>query len=334
MRDMPGPVAVSGEGTDSMRLDIATDDVPERQRFDAWNHAIFSTLAISVQPLPDATGPFRARFLARTKGPLLNCSFDADGFRATRQNREIAHRQWDCYWIVQESSAGASHRIAGQDVVSNTGDLLIGDTDVTSDTLPADRYDHALWVLPKAMIAPHLPVLGRPLLARLSGHNGVDGLAASYLGALARNWDNIPEPAMRPITDTLARLIGIACGAVAAAQPEAVRAGRLVEAKCYIDRHLADPDLSPASAASALRISARSLHALFEPAGTSFARHVLRRRLEECRAALLGNPPRPVIDIAFAWGFSSLSGFYRAFQAAFGMSPGDLRAAQPAKDRF
>ncbi len=203
----------------------------------------------------------------------------------------------------------------------------MGDTDITSDTHPAGRYKHDLWVLPKALIDPHLPALARPQVVQLSGRNAVDGLAASYLDALMRNWDNIPEQTMGPVADTLARLIGIACGAVAAEQFDAVRAGRLVEAKRHIDRHLADPDLSPASTAAALRISVRALHALFEPTGTSFARYVQQRRLEECRAALLNNPTRPIIDIAFAWGFNSLSGFYRAFHAAFAMSPGDLRAA-------
>ena len=59
---------------------------------------------------------------------------------------------------------------------------------------------------------------------------------------------------------------------------------------------------------------------MFEPTGTTFGRYVLRRRLEECRAALIANPARSVTDIAFGWGFSSLASFYRAFQAAFGMA--------------
>jgi AraC-like DNA-binding protein len=113
----------------------------------------------------------------------------------------------------------------------------------------------------------------------------------------------------------------------AVAQPDAVRAGRLVAAKRHIECHLAEPDLSPATVAAAPHISVRTLHLLFEPTGTSFAHHVLRRRLEECRAALLAGPARAVTDIAFAWGFNNLSSFYRAFQAAFGMSPGDLRAS-------
>jgi hypothetical protein len=78
-----------------MRVRITTDDVPEGDCFVLWSAAVFSTLAISAQPMPDATGSLRARFSAGSRGPLLNCSFDSDGFHATRRNREIAHRQWD-----------------------------------------------------------------------------------------------------------------------------------------------------------------------------------------------------------------------------------------------
>jgi AraC-like DNA-binding protein len=309
-----------------MRFQITTDDVPERERFDLWGDALFRNLAISAQPLPDAEGPFRGRFSVRASGPLLNCSFDVDPFRATRQRREIAHRAWDSYWIVRDSSAGGMHKIGGQECFSQTGDLIIGDTDAPVESIAAVRYTHELWVVPKALVDSHLPVHGRPSFTRLSNRNGVDALAASYLEALTRNWDSIPEAAMGPVTETLCRLIGVACGAAVAEQPDAVRAGRLVEAKRHIDHHLADPDLSPASVSTALRVSVRTLHLLFEPTGTSFARHVLRRRLEECRAALLADPTRPVIDVAFAWGFANLSTFYRAFQVAFGMPPGDLRA--------
>jgi AraC-like DNA-binding protein len=309
-----------------------TDNVPERERFELWNAAVFGVLAISVQPLPDVDAPFQARFSSRTKGPLLNLNFAADGFGARRQNREIAHRHWNSYWIYRESSPGAWFNIDGQELATTAGDLVVADADARFETR-ANRYAHELWLVPKALLEPHLPALGRPLVAKLSGRDGVNALAEGYLGALTQNWDGIGESAMGQVTETLGRLIGIACGAAAAEQPDAVRAGRLAEARRYIDHHLADPDLSPASVASALRISVRALHLLFEPTGTSFTRHVARRRLEECRAALLGNPGRAVIDIAFAWGFSSLSGFYRAFHAAFGMAPGDLRAASGAADR-
>jgi transcriptional regulator GlxA family with amidase domain len=61
---------------------------------------------------------------------------------------------------------------------------------------------------------------------------------------------------------------------------------------------------------------------------------VQRRRLEECRAALIADATRAVIDIAFAWGFGSMPSFYRAFQGAFGLSPGEAREQALAGPRI
>jgi AraC-like DNA-binding protein len=149
---------------------------------------------------------------------------------------------------------------------------------------------------------------------------------------MTRNRDSIPEATMNVIADTLARLVGIVCCTAADDQPEAIRAGRLVAAKQCIARRLADPDLCPADVAEQLAISVRALHLLFEPTGIGFIRYVQSRRLEECRMALLAHTDRPVTEIAFAWGFSSFSGFYRAFRGAFGMSPNELCIAARCVD--
>ena len=160
-------------------------------------------------------------------------------------------------------------RIAGREVVSTTGDLLIADADAPFEAEPIHRYADELWLVPKALLDPHLPVPGRLTVTRLSSRSGVQALAASYLGSLTRNWDNIPEAAMGLVADTLVRLIGIACGAAAEAEPQAVARGRLVEAKRFIDRHLPDRELSPTRTAVALGISVRALHQLFEPPATA-----------------------------------------------------------------
>ena len=44
-----------------------------------------------------------------------------------------------------------------------------------------------------------------------------------------------------------------------------------------------------------------------------------------------GLPARTIPDVAFAWGFNSLSSFHRAFAAEFGLSPGDLRGQRPER---
>jgi len=309
-----------------MRVQIKTDDVPERDRLDMWEATLHRDLGMQTGPLPDMAKPFQAHMTGRFSGPLFNVRVSADAHRVMRLPRDIARRHWDSYWIYCEASAGAWFKVGSREFVTRTGDLFIFDADEPFETQPTDRFTHEGLAVPKVLLDPHLPALGWPRLTRLSGRSGVDSLAAGYIDTLTRNWDGLSEPVMHLATDTLARLIGIACGAAAAEQSDAVRAGRLVEAKQYIDRHLADPELSPATVAASLRIAVRTLHAMFEPTGISFTRYVARRRLDECRTALLGSPTRAVTDIAFAWGFGTLSNFYRAFQATFGMSPGDLRA--------
>ena len=113
-----------------------------------------------------------------------------------------------------------------------------------------------------------------------------------------------------------------------------MREVRLAAARRHVERHLVDPALGPTQTAAALWISVRQLHLLFEPAGESFSRYVLRRRLEACRAALASpaEAGRSVVDIAYGWGFDSLSTFYRAFREAFGVAPGDLRIAAHVGD--
>jgi AraC-like DNA-binding protein len=308
-----------------MRLRITTDDMPEKDRFDAWEAMLTGELGMRAGALPDAS-KFRLDVTARSLGPLINLSVAAVTHSVMRLPSDIARRQWDSYWIHCEASAGVLFKVDHREFVSRPGDIFIGDTDLPFETRALERYSHQALTVPKAFLDPHLPKHGSPKMTRLSGRDGVDGLAGGYIDALIRNWATIPEHAMHTAADTLARLIGLACGAAAEDQPDAVRSGRLVAIKRHIARHLTDPALSPASTAAALGISVRALHLAFEHTGTSFARFVLRRRLEACRDALLANQSRPVIDIAFAWGFGTLSGFYRAFRAAFGMSPGDLRA--------
>lgn len=308
-----------------MLLGFSTDGLTPRSRFDAWAETLDDLCGMKAQA--SGTNGFRASLSGRAKGPLLSLSVNADGYCAARGPNDIARKPWDGYWIYREASAGMRIVYAGREFVIAQGDLIVGDADVPFESTPMARCTHQVSMVPRALLDPHLPRSRYPLLTQLSGRNGVATLAATYFDTLVRELDTIPDLSIGPVLDTLCRLIGVAAGVPSEEQPDAVQAGRFAAAVRYIDQHLTDPDLSPALVAGTLGISVRTLHMAFEPEGTSFTRHVLRRRLEECRSALVANPARPVIDIAFAWGFGSLSGFYRAFQTAFGMSPSDLRAA-------
>jgi AraC-like DNA-binding protein len=145
-------------------------------------------------------------------------------------------------------------------------------------------------------------------------------------------------PALSPdvadaVLQNLCGLVALACGASEEGRSngrESLRAARLEAAKRYIDQHLAEPGLTPASTAAALGVSVRQLHLLFEPTGTSFGQYLAARRLRQCRATLESPAgiSRSVADVAFGWGFNSLATFYRAFEREFGLAPAAVRAAR------
>ena len=148
--------------------------------------------------------------------------------------------------------------------------------------------------------------------------------------ALAEQAAHLEPAAADAAIDAFCRLLAVAAGTAPGALEggrEALRAAALERARRYVDAHLADPDLSAVGVARAVEVSERQLQRLFEGTGESFARYVLRRRLEEVRAALTRPGARPVTDLALAWGFGSLTAFYRGFHKAYGAAPGELRAA-------
>src|SRR5581483_9844998 len=102
----------------------------------------------------------------------------------------------------------------------------------------------------------------------------------------------------------------------------------------YIEAHLSDPSLNPASIAEAMRMSRRYLHHVWKGEdGDSVARYILRRRLEECARALRDplHARRGITAIAFDWGFVGMPHFCTAFRERYGRGPGEYRASAPGR---
>jgi AraC-like DNA-binding protein len=170
---------------------------------------------------------------------------------------------------------------------------------------------------------------------RLDGRAGITGVVSRFLGDLARHGDQLSgaqsERVLADVTDLVVTLLGDW-----ADDSEGVRSSLqrslLVRVKDYIDRRLPDPTLGPAEIAAAVNISPRYLHKLFTGEHRSVGQYIRGLRLERCRRDLLD--PRladqSIAAIAFGWGFGDLSGFNRAFRAAFGATPREVRARPSA----
>lgn len=105
-----------------------------------------------------------------------------------------------------------------------------------------------------------------------------------------------------------------------------LQGGFLATAIAYIDRRLADPNLSVDQIAKALECSRATLYRLFEVQGLGVAEYVRNRRLDRAHFLIeQAVPGVSIAEIALKCGIYDTDNFSRAFRRRFGLSPTALR---------
>jgi AraC-like DNA-binding protein len=221
----------------------------------------------------------------------------------------------------------------GFDVEVNGASLRFGaDTVAVSDTTQPFQRGYApergsIFVsLARELVEEAIPeperLHGRPLSP------AANALLVDHLRAMDR-WSSTADASPsahlgRATAHLLAACLDFSPETLERARP-VIEAAQRRRARRHIDQHLASPDLTPDTLASALGMSRSKLFALFEPYG-GVASYIQQRRLAAARRRLTnpGNDLR-IADVAYATGFANSSHFSRAFRRAFGLSPSEFQ---------
>jgi len=318
-------------------LSYTLEDVPVRRRFPtirdmmADGHPPFMR-AVLTATREDPEAPFDGGFVLHTAGELACCEHYSESVSYTRTARGAATSPIEDYGIFLLLDGVWHLTQGGQTRTIEAGSMVLMDSNVPFLSVkPGKARLRAIRIPHRQMDPLIVPGWQRQGIV-CAAQPGLGGLVTQYARVLTDEMDRLGAAAADAALDNLCRLFALHAQAQtrhAGPAERAVHAARLVQVRGHIDQHLADPALTAESVAGAHRMSLRSLHLLFEPTGVSFARYVLRRRLQECHAMLTSpaHAHRSVTDIAFAWGFNSLTTFYSAFQRQFGMAPGEVRRA-------
>ena len=318
-----------------MRMHFSTDDLPPRDRVSFWCD-YFAKQAHSITPgeIPEP-GAFRAEAGGQVAGEFALLDIESGLERVRRTAADVARDKTEAFFIRRFRRPliwRAAPRSTPVDLIHEPGDFCVSSTEWQFDAESNGRASFEMLVIPQAALSP---LLARGRLAcpfRLPGASPLGSLLGAAMNAAKAQAPLLPDELGEAVLRNLCGLVALACGASdegTEQERNSLRSAQLAAVKRYVDLHLADPGLTPASTAAALGISVRQLHRLFEPSGNSFARYVLRQRLLGCRDTIAGatGTGRSVIDIAFGWGFNSMATFYRAFVSEFGSPPAVLRAA-------
>ena len=328
--DMPAAGGVEWMFPSPARMRLSAASIPENMRMPVFHEGMARNgYRVTLGARRDRMA-LRAEVQASYAGGLLLSSLTTNLIDLARTRSDVAADRHEWLVVYRARDTRQQFTSGSEEVIYEPGDIGVV---ARNDSFRARSEAGFAF---DQLLVPGPAV--RSLLARgveraqiLRAGDPMNAIVGSAMTAALSNLSRLPEPLAESVLHNIFALAALAAGPSEEGRQAgraAQRAQQLETAKRHIERRLSDPDLSPADVAVALRISPRTLYALFESAGDSFGRYVLERRLARCREALTapGASPLAIADLAFASGFNSLATFNRTFKRRFGQSPSDVRA--------
>ncbi len=239
------------------------------------------------------------------------------------------------FLLMLQLEGGSIHRQHDRDTTLSVGDFTILVTGRPCDVALAPSSRCLVIGIPDMLVRRHLSCPDEWLAVRMAGSQGMTGVLSGFLKSFWNCRADAADPgvALR-MSYTLLDLIGAAYCVNPPGRHEesSLVAAHRVRIISYIEAHLRDPALNPTAVARACKITARYLHHLFTSESETVTQYIQRRRLEECARALIAAPVRGrlVTEIAFDYGFNSLTHFGRVFRNQYGLTPSEYRRAANA----
>jgi AraC-like DNA-binding protein len=304
-----------------------TDEVEPHDRFDYWREVRAKGLfGVTAELARERRADFYGEFSLRQAGIAGLVELMASAYAVERSEADIGRAPGDSLCVYQQLGGGGWF-----------GGMRSNDFAIANGSFATSHTDLPYRTAPLGTAGFHLRILKIPLgglatqdrrMRELAPKTFNDAGLAPLLGSCFADLDEASANG-DDLVQALAHLALIERGIVRPGSRRgqaALRTARLSLARRLIVRHLRDPDLAPATVADLLGISVRHLHMLFETTERSFSQSVTDERLKQSRQLMRAAPERLIADIANACGFESLATYYRVFNAAYGMAPGDFRA--------
>jgi AraC-like DNA-binding protein len=308
------------------------DDQPVATRAEYWHHVVADSVTPLDLAVPPASLDARDRLRVGSLGPVRIAElWTGATSHAVRRRRHLSSTEPELFKIdVQTRGVGVIDQ-AGRQERYNRGDFTLVDLSRPCSWANQPEAGLVAVTFPRQLLPLAADDLSRLTGLRVPGSQGTGALVSSLARQLPHRLDDLNPAEATSLGTTLLDLLSVALLARLGRSSEAPAPSRrralVASIHAYVERHLADPNLSPAQVADAHYISVRYLHQLFEPEDTTVAGLIRRRRLDRCRRDLLDPDLHhlPVAAVGARWGLPTPAHFNRIFRTAYGITPGELR---------
>ncbi|MEJ8573575.1 helix-turn-helix domain-containing protein [Microbaculum marinum] len=309
-----------------MQRDVwSTSVVRGSDRFGYWNDVICEAV-LNVEASSVDDGDFSADLSCNRLALGNFVHFRSEPHRIERSRRLVRFKPDDSYLISLQMSGLCHVRQGETEFTLGPGDIGVVNADRTMRLDFEQEVHRIVTVLPRRTLEAACSWLSPNGAVRLARGRPTTRLLTQLISEMASPEIDLRDDEERALGRTFLDLLG----ASRERHDGPVRDERLRDRlRAHLHENLADPELTPRSAADAIGISERTVHALFAGSGTTCRRWIIEERLKRAAAALRAPEWRgaSVSDIAFRLGFNDLSHFSRRFKERYLLSPRDYRDA-------
>jgi AraC-like DNA-binding protein len=318
--------------------DITTDVVLPKARLRFWREAVCDTF-VELECHAAQSNEFFGSLANRS---LLDIQFSdvrAAAQKVVRTRSKIAQSNHDYYLLSLQTRGRGIVTQDGRTAILNPGDFALYDTTRPYDLTFTEEFGQLVLRLPREIVSSRLSDAETFTALSIQGDRGAGRLASVFIHQLHAQLDELEPQSARRLHASAVDLLATALASQIGREPGA-RGSRILfrqRIMAFIDRQLANPELSCELIAVHHGISERYLRKLFEGSHASVSEWIWKRRLDQAQRDLV-DPLQShiaITSIGYEVGFKDPAHFSRAFKARFGVTPREYRSGdvggQPPK---
>ncbi|MEJ8472490.1 helix-turn-helix domain-containing protein [Roseibium algae] len=304
---------------------FSTEDFRQEEQFGAW--CDFTAAMCDLESLTPVRDGFIASAEAYNLGSVQLTNFEVApmSFKYTENIiRKSGFDHW-CLSVITKGNVAAESADSGFDtaaggvVLHSYATPFVGQIDATNYSAFFFSRDDFGDVADKLDRAAHQQVTGP-----------MSNILGSFLMSLENQAKDLTIADASAVSDAFGHLLRAMIAQTPATLDAAklpIAAAQFDRARRFINGNLKSPRLTPETICAHLGVSRRQLYYLFEQQG-GVAKFIRNRRLAACYKAIAkANEKMLISSIAYEYGFTNLSSFYRQFQAQYGFRPSEARSA-------
>ncbi|GAA0283358.1 helix-turn-helix domain-containing protein [Alteraurantiacibacter aestuarii] len=314
---------------------LSTKGLPATGRAAAWGE-IYATRMSHVEFVPENKDQFDAELKFSDFGPVKLARLSVESCTVERTKSHIVHETNRPYNFLLQAEGASTFYHCGKESRLSEGDFVLCDTGLPHHFQTDGPSVTVMVRVPGKLLGTYLPTPEQFCGEHLGSATGMTGTVAAMVHELTKGDRELGPIFENRVSRYLLEMISMSytMGVESVQNASAIAWQRRKDVIQYIEDNLRDPELSPATISSGLRLSPRYLRTIFAPGGEKMSAYILRRRLEEC-ARQMGNmawSAHTLTEIAFSWGFNSAAHFTRTFNEKYGLAPREYRKLALGRD--